>query len=57
MSFRLCVSTESGLLQLEDPDIWANGQVNAKTLRFSGATGTTADLIMKAVTRRAEGVY
>ena len=36
-------------MQLEDPEIWADGQVHVKTPRFSGAMGPTADFLVKAM--------
>ena len=49
MFYRLCVSTGNGFLRLEDPEIWADGQVHAKVPRFSGALKPTAVLVMKAM--------
>ena len=49
MFYRLCVSTEIAILQLEDPEIWAGSQVHAQMPRFSGAIGPTIDFMINAL--------
>ena len=49
VSYRICVSLQDGLFDLEDPVTWNGGQIKDEYPKFGGAVGRLADLFVASL--------